>query len=67
MLHGFAGAIDIFDRAAGQPADGAPADLRRDRSNGVEVALRADRKPGLDDIDTHRLKMAARFRAFRGE
>jgi hypothetical protein len=36
---------------AGEPGDDRTLDLAGDRLDGLEVAGRGDREPGLDDVD----------------
>ena len=55
-LQGFPGAVDILDRGARQTGDRAGFDDGGDFANGFEIAVRGDRKPGLNDIDTHFLE-----------
>ncbi len=65
MFHRLPGPRDVLWRAAGQAADDAARQLRRDRANGFEISLRADRKARLDDIDTHRFEMTGDLQFFR--
>ena len=51
MLQGLPGAVDVGVAAAGQAADHRAADVSGDLADGLEIALRGDRKAGLDDID----------------
>ena len=46
-------AVDVLGRGAGEPADHRVLGARRDLLDGGEIALRGDRKAGLDDVDAH--------------
>ena len=54
VLERLPGAVDVAVVAAGEPADGRAGDLGGDGADGLEVALRGDREPGLDDVDAER-------------
>ena len=56
--------IDVVRRTAGQPADGAPLEFAGNRPDGLKVPVRADREPGFDNVDTHRLKVSGDFKLF---
>ncbi len=46
-------AVDVLGRGAGEPADHGILGALGDLMDGGEVALRGDRKAGLDDVDAH--------------
>jgi hypothetical protein len=52
VLEGLPGPIDVAVVTPGEAADGGPGHFGRDGPDGLEVPLRSDREPGLDDVDT---------------
>jgi len=52
----FAGAVDVVEAGARQPAHHGVFGALGDLVDGGEVALGGDRKAGLDDVDTHRVE-----------
>ncbi len=64
-LDGFAGAVDIAGRAAGQAADDAVADLGGDGVNGFEIAVGTDGESGFDDVDAHGFEELGDLQLFR--
>ncbi len=46
-------AVDVLEGGAREPADHRILGARRDLVDGREIALRGDRKAGLDDVDAH--------------
>ncbi len=65
VLHRFAGAVDILGRAAGQAADGAAGEFRRDGVDRFKVAIGTDGEAGFDDVDAHRFKKPCDLQLFR--
>ena len=65
MLHCFARALDILGRRSRQAAHRAARHLGGDGRDGNELALRADGKPGLDNVHAHRFKMPGDLELFR--
>ena len=53
LAHRFARAGDVGRNGAGEARDGRALHALRDEGDGLEVAVRGDRKPGLDDVDAH--------------
>ena len=51
-LDSFTGAVDVLVSRACEPADDRVLGALGDLVDGGEVALRRDRKAGLDDVDT---------------
>ena len=47
------GAVDVLERGAREPADHRVLGALGDLVHGVEIAVRGDRKAGLDDVDAH--------------
>ena len=52
-LDGLGAAVDVLERGAGKTADHRILGALGDFVDGGKVALRGDRKSGLDDVDTH--------------
>ena len=48
--------VDVACMGPGEPADDALLDPLGDRRDRLEVTVRGDREPGLDDIDPHALE-----------
>ena len=60
-LDRLAGAVDVLDARARQPADDRTLDDLRNFLDRLEIAIGGDGKPGLDDIDTQLSSMTAIF------
>ncbi len=52
-LDRLAGAVDVLDAGAGETADDGALGALGDLVDGGEIAVRRDRKAGLDDVDAH--------------
>ena len=60
-LDRFAGAVDVLEAGAGEPADHGVLGALGDLVDGGEIALGGDRKAGLDDVDAHGVEQLGDF------
>jgi len=58
LLHRVPADAHVLLDGAGQSGDTRAPDLAGDQGHRLEVALRGDRKAGLDDVDAHALELA---------
>jgi len=56
-LYGLPGAVDGLFIGVAERADGGPLQFAGDKAHGLEVALRGDGEPCLDDIHAQRFKL----------
>ena len=60
----FAGAVDVLQAGTGKPAHHGVLGALGDLVDGSKVAIRGDRKTGLDDVDTHLVEQLGDFELF---
>ena len=60
-LDRFAGAVDVLEAGAGEPADHGVLGALGDLVDGGKVAVRGDRETGLDDVDAHLIEQLGDF------